>query len=129
MWVIAGVIVIGATSRPDMLDAALLRPGRLDRLLYCGFPTARERLQVSLHYCDAIALASTRQACSLVEMLGALYTVINAALQRPGRLDRLSGLWLPHSPQATAGELAAFSCQCNSAHPVHPASQSFLKSA
>ena len=42
----AGVIVVGATSRPDMLDAALLRPGRLDRLLYCGFPTARERLQV-----------------------------------------------------------------------------------
>lgn len=43
----AGVVVIGATSRPDMLDAALLRPGRLDRLLYCGFPTARERTQVS----------------------------------------------------------------------------------
>ena len=38
--------MVGATSRPDMLDAALLRPGRLDRLLYCGFPTARERLQV-----------------------------------------------------------------------------------
>ena len=31
-----------------MLDAALLRPGRLDRLLYCGFPTARERLEVGL---------------------------------------------------------------------------------
>ena len=29
-----------------MLDAALLRPGRLDRLLYCGFPAAPERLQV-----------------------------------------------------------------------------------
>ncbi len=42
----AGVVVIGATSRPDMLDAALLRPGRLDRLLYCGFPAAPERLQV-----------------------------------------------------------------------------------
>lgn len=41
----AGVVVIGATSRPDMLDAALLRPGRLDRLLYCGFPSARERTQ------------------------------------------------------------------------------------
>ena len=38
--------MVGATSRPDMLDAALLRPGRLDRLLYCGFPNARERLQV-----------------------------------------------------------------------------------
>jgi peroxin-1 len=44
-----GVVVIGATSRPDMLDAALLRPGRLDRLLYCGFPTPRERTQVCLH--------------------------------------------------------------------------------
>jgi peroxin-1 len=38
--------VLGATSRPDLLDAALLRPGRLDRLLHCGLPSARERLQV-----------------------------------------------------------------------------------
>ncbi len=38
--------MIGATSRPDLLDAALLRPGRLDRLVYCGFPTAAERLAI-----------------------------------------------------------------------------------
>ncbi|KAK9802910.1 hypothetical protein WJX73_005371 [Symbiochloris irregularis] len=31
-----GVIVLAATSRPDLIDAALLRPGRLDRLLYCA---------------------------------------------------------------------------------------------
>ena len=42
----AGVCVIGATSRPDLLDAALLRPGRLDRLLYCGFPTASDRTAI-----------------------------------------------------------------------------------
>ncbi len=33
-----GVCVVAATSRPDLIDAALLRPGRLDRLVYCGLP-------------------------------------------------------------------------------------------
>ncbi|KAG2501630.1 hypothetical protein HYH03_000135 [Edaphochlamys debaryana] len=42
-----GVVVLGATSRPDMIDAALLRPGRLDRLLFCGPPRSRgQRLQI-----------------------------------------------------------------------------------
>ena len=38
--------MIGATSRPDLLDAALLRPGRLDRLVYCGFPATAEREEI-----------------------------------------------------------------------------------
>ena len=42
-----GVVVLAATSRPDLLDAALLRPGRLDRLLHCGLPSARERVQIA----------------------------------------------------------------------------------
>jgi ATP-dependent Zn protease len=42
----AGVSVVGATSRPDLLDAALLRPGRLDRLLLCGFPGPGERVAI-----------------------------------------------------------------------------------
>jgi peroxin-1 len=33
-----GVTVLAATSRPDLIDAALLRPGRLDRLVHCGMP-------------------------------------------------------------------------------------------
>lgn len=46
VWYIAGVCVLAATSRPDLLDPALLRPGRLDRLIYCGFPSASERGQI-----------------------------------------------------------------------------------
>ena len=34
-----GVYVIGATSRPDTIDPALLRPGRLDSMALCDFPT------------------------------------------------------------------------------------------
>ncbi|KXS21988.1 AAA-domain-containing protein [Gonapodya prolifera JEL478] len=40
------VFVIGATNRPDMIDPALIRPGRLDRLLYVDLPTREERLEI-----------------------------------------------------------------------------------
>ncbi|RKP03279.1 hypothetical protein CXG81DRAFT_241, partial [Caulochytrium protostelioides] len=35
---LTGVFVLATTSRPDLIDAALLRPGRLDRSLRCGLP-------------------------------------------------------------------------------------------
>ena len=33
------VFVIGATNRPDIIDPAMLRPGRLDKLLYVDLPS------------------------------------------------------------------------------------------
>ncbi|KAG1055850.1 hypothetical protein G6F43_002212 [Rhizopus delemar] len=41
-----GVYVLAATSRPDLIDPALLRPGRLDKALLCGMPTTKERLEI-----------------------------------------------------------------------------------
>ena len=41
-----GVVVIGATNRPDMLDPALLRPGRFDRLLLVSPPDKKGRLEI-----------------------------------------------------------------------------------
>merc|ERR1712157_654755 len=37
---------IGATNRPDILDEALIRPGRLDQLLYIPLPDKASRIQI-----------------------------------------------------------------------------------
>ncbi|KNE64468.1 hypothetical protein AMAG_09486 [Allomyces macrogynus ATCC 38327] len=41
-----GVYVLGATSRPDLIDPALLRPGRLDKALLCDMPGVDERGEI-----------------------------------------------------------------------------------
>src|SRR6187402_1176045 len=41
-----GVIVVAATNRPDILDAALLRPGRFDRQVYVTLPDIKGREQI-----------------------------------------------------------------------------------
>jgi transitional endoplasmic reticulum ATPase len=40
------VVVIGATNRPDLIDPALLRPGRFDRLVYVPPPDEKARLEI-----------------------------------------------------------------------------------
>jgi len=40
------VVVMGATNRPDIVDPALLRAGRFDRLVYIGEPTAEDRKKI-----------------------------------------------------------------------------------
>lgn len=40
------VYVIAATNRPDMIDPAMCRPGRLDKLLYVDLPSADERVEI-----------------------------------------------------------------------------------
>ncbi|KLO10316.1 AAA-domain-containing protein [Schizopora paradoxa] len=41
-----GVYVLAATSRPDLIDPALLRPGRLDKSLLCDMPNSSEREEI-----------------------------------------------------------------------------------
>ncbi|KAI8818454.1 P-loop containing nucleoside triphosphate hydrolase protein, partial [Chytriomyces cf. hyalinus JEL632] len=43
---LVNVTVIAATNRPDILDSALLRPGRMDRILYVSPPDYQSRLQI-----------------------------------------------------------------------------------
>jgi peroxin-1 len=43
---LSGVYVLAATSRPDLIDPALLRPGRLDKSLICDMPSLEDRLDI-----------------------------------------------------------------------------------
>ncbi|XP_037274346.2 nuclear valosin-containing protein-like [Rhipicephalus microplus] len=40
------VFVLAATNRPDIIDPAMLRPGRLDEVLYVGLPSPNERVEI-----------------------------------------------------------------------------------
>ena len=51
-----GIIVIAATNRPDVLDRALLRPGRFDRQVHVGLPDIRGREQILATHARKVTL-------------------------------------------------------------------------
>jgi len=54
---LSDVIVLGATNRPDLLDPAILRPGRFDRLIYVPPPDEKSRYQILKIYTNKMPLA------------------------------------------------------------------------
>ena len=41
-----GVFLMAASNRPDIIDPAILRPGRLDKIIYVGLPTQADRFEI-----------------------------------------------------------------------------------
>lgn len=91
-----GVMVLGATNRPDMLDAAILRPGRFDDVLELPLPDERGRAEIfkiHLHNkpvrgdIDFQALASRTEDFSGAD----IYSVCNRAALRAVRRAVQSG--------------------------------------
>ncbi len=60
-----GVIVIAATNRPDVLDPALLRPGRFDRQVVVGLPDIRGREQILKVHMRKVPLSEDVEASKI----------------------------------------------------------------
>ncbi|KAK6324058.1 hypothetical protein J4Q44_G00063970 [Coregonus suidteri] len=73
-----GVYVLAATSRPDLIDPALLRPGRLDKSLYCPPPDQEARVEILRALSHSVPLADD---VDLEQMAGATDTFTGADLK------------------------------------------------
>ena len=62
-----GVVVLGATNKPDILDSALLRPGRFDRLLLTPAPDKNSRVQIFKIHTKEMPLSSNVSLEDLAE--------------------------------------------------------------
>lgn len=54
---LSGVYVLAATSRPDLIDPALLRPGRLDKSLLCDMPSHQDRVDIIRAVSDKLKMS------------------------------------------------------------------------
>jgi transitional endoplasmic reticulum ATPase len=62
------IVVIAATNRPDMVDPAVLRPGRFDRLIYVAEPDEKSRLQIFKIYTKDMPLTKDVDVVQLAAM-------------------------------------------------------------
>jgi transitional endoplasmic reticulum ATPase len=66
--VMKDIVVIAATNRPDILDPALIRPGRIDRILLVPAPQEEAKLEILKIFTKEMPLASNLQLEKLIEM-------------------------------------------------------------
>ncbi|KAI4160275.1 MAG: hypothetical protein LQ342_005867 [Letrouitia transgressa] len=91
-----GIYVIGATNRPDKIDEAMLRPGRLETLLFVDLPGEQERVEilqtlsrdVSIIYTEEIAgIARRCQGFSGADLKSLLRRAGYSAMKRNGTIE------------------------------------------
>ncbi|MFB6395272.1 AAA family ATPase [Polymorphospora lycopeni] len=80
------VVVIGATNRPDLIDPALLRPGRLERLVYVPPPDADARAEILRASARTVPLADDVDLAELGTELDGFSAADCAALVREAAL-------------------------------------------
>jgi transitional endoplasmic reticulum ATPase len=63
----AGVVVVGITNRPDLIDTSLLRPGRLDLIIYVGPPDEKARQEILRILTQPMPLGSDIDLASIAQ--------------------------------------------------------------
>ena len=110
------VFVLAATNRPDVIDSALTRPGRLDKMLYVGPPELEARRQILEKQVqkmlvgddlDISALAEVTDGHSGAELMeicrcAALAAIKESERQRPQGTDGLSKVGRKHFDTAAS---------------------------
>ncbi|ACY63751.1 cell division protein [Yersinia pestis D182038] len=101
-----GIIVIAATNRPDVLDPALLRPGRFDRQVVVGLPDVRGREQILKVHMRRVPLDTDIDASVIARgtpgFSGAdLANLVNEAALFAARGNNALFLWLSSKKRKT----------------------------
>lgn len=107
-----GVVVIAATNRPDILDDALMRPGRFDRIIEVPLPDANDRLEILKVHCRDKVNASDVDLVYLAKCTpgfsgAALFNLTNEAALMAARKKQTSILmvdWISALDKVTMGE-------------------------
>jgi cell division protease FtsH len=91
----SGVIVMAATNRRDILDPALLRPGRFDRQIYVGYPDVKGREEILHVHARRKPLDDTVDLHQLAKATGGftgadLENLMNEGALRAAREDRMT---------------------------------------
>ncbi|XP_030713134.1 peroxisomal ATPase PEX1 isoform X2 [Globicephala melas] len=86
-----GVYVLAATSRPDLIDPALLRPGRLDKCVYCPPPDQVSRLEILNVLSDSLPLADDVDLQNVASVTSSFTGADLKALLYNAQLEALHG--------------------------------------
>ena len=103
-----GVIVVGATNKPDSLDEAMLRPGRFDRKIHVNVPGMEDRKALFEHYTSKLKSTGPLDFDQLARVTtgftpAAISSVVNTAALTAAKQDSLT-LTMSHLVEAVEME-------------------------
>ncbi|KAI8995209.1 AAA-domain-containing protein [Trametes punicea] len=124
-----GVYVLAATSRPDLIDSALLRPGRLDKSLLCDMPKAEERKEILEALSRKVAIAPSVDLAALAEETDGFSGADLQALMYNAHLEVVHDAISAHAPDVSSSSGASISTtSASSAESAEPIKYTVLGS-